>query len=182
MRGGEAGTRSRLGQRGFTLIELMMVVAMIAILSAIATPIFLNHMAISRQTEARVNLGGVYTAQLIYQSEGSGGLFAPTFVSMGYALGYTPSGWPQRYALLVGGGTVPATSVSPIAPAGADRINPVPGDPGALPPGCVPATSLTVPARFTAVAYGSVDLDATLDCWTMDETKALVNVSNDVSS
>ncbi len=50
-------------KKGFTLIELMIVVAIIGILAAIAIPNFLKFQCRSRQSEARTNLGGIFTAE-----------------------------------------------------------------------------------------------------------------------
>ncbi|MDH4229486.1 MAG: prepilin-type N-terminal cleavage/methylation domain-containing protein, partial [Nitrospirota bacterium] len=49
-------------QKGFTLIELMIVVAIIGILAAVAIPNFLQYQAKSKQSEARVLLSGLYTS------------------------------------------------------------------------------------------------------------------------
>jgi len=49
------------GKKGFTLIELMIVVAIIGILAAIAIPNFLKFQAKSKQSEAKSNLGAIFT-------------------------------------------------------------------------------------------------------------------------
>ena len=48
--------------KGFTLIELMIVVAIIGILAAIAIPNFLKFQSRARQSEAKSNLKAVFTA------------------------------------------------------------------------------------------------------------------------
>jgi len=54
---------------GFTLIELMITVAIIAILAAIAIPSFLLLQAKSKQSEARILMSGVYEAEIAYFAE-----------------------------------------------------------------------------------------------------------------
>jgi type IV pilus assembly protein PilA len=56
-------------EKGFTLIELMIVVAIIGILAAIAIPNFLRYQAKAKQSEAKTNLGGIYTSQIAYKAE-----------------------------------------------------------------------------------------------------------------
>ncbi|HEX8706278.1 MAG TPA: prepilin-type N-terminal cleavage/methylation domain-containing protein, partial [Myxococcaceae bacterium] len=48
-------------QSGFTLIELMIVVAIIGILAAIAIPNFIRFQARARQSEANTNLKSLFT-------------------------------------------------------------------------------------------------------------------------
>ena len=55
--------------KGFTLIELMIVVAIIGILAAIAIPNFLKYQAKSKQSEAKMNLGSLGTCAESYFAE-----------------------------------------------------------------------------------------------------------------
>jgi type IV pilus assembly protein PilA len=84
----------------FTLIELMIVVAIIGILAAIAIPNFVKFQCRSKQSEAKTNLKAMYTSQETYRGE-----FDTYFDigTVGYSgspsneLGFVPKGQKIRY-------------------------------------------------------------------------------------
>src|SRR5437762_3569980 len=88
----------KLVQKGFTLIELMIVVAIIGILAAIAIPNFIKFQARSKQSEAKANLKAMFTAEKAFYQEKD--RFSSYVAEVGFA--------PERnnrynYALTSGG-------------------------------------------------------------------------------
>ncbi len=73
---------SKNAQAGFSLVELMVVVAIIGILAAVAVPKVNVYVAKSRQTEAKTNLAGLHAAEKAFFSEYN--VYATGFNIIGY--------------------------------------------------------------------------------------------------
>ena len=159
------------GDQGFTLIELMIVVAIIGILAAIAIPNFMTYQAKARQSEAKVNLGGIFTTATSFFAENN------TYWLPGQAnsdaLGYKPAG-TSRYALYYGG-TGATNTITPSASAFTC------GTMGTFVGGVLPAGSVVNSSGFTAGAQGNIDSDSGCDEWIINDVRNLTNSRNDVS-
>jgi type IV pilus assembly protein PilA len=144
--------------RGFTLIELMIVVAIIGILAAIAIPNFMKFQARARQSEAKANLKGIFTAKKARFAEQ--GYYACGFC------GFSPEEG-NRY-------TYGATTT---------RGDDLPGLPACDYTGTAAAGETAANAEthsFTATASGQIDSDATCDGWHINSSNAMGNTKNDV--
>lgn len=60
---------SKLNQKGFSLVELMVVVAIIGILATIGIPQYQKFMAKARQSEAKTHLNGIYQGESSFFTE-----------------------------------------------------------------------------------------------------------------
>lgn len=140
-------------RRGFSLTELMIVVAIIGILAVIAIPNFLKYQARAKQSEAKNNLVALHASEIAYFAEKN------KYVDDFNAIGFAVTGSSQLYYYELGDSSA-----------------------GTLPPGCTASTLDNVSdTGFTAVATANIDGDPTCDVWTIDEKKTLLNVTNDVA-
>jgi len=145
-------------KKGFTLIELMIVVAIIGILAAIAIPNFMRFQAKSKQSEAKTNLGAIGTTAEAFRAE------KDTYMTSFIGLGWAPQG-NTRFSYFYYG-TIISNTVTPS---------------GGCPTGTGPSNLNVTEQAFTAGAAGDIDKDITCDLWTYDNTRNLTNQKNDVA-
>jgi type IV pilus assembly protein PilA len=143
--------------KGFTLIELMIVVAIIGILAAIAIPNFLRFQARARQSEAKTNLKAIFTsAKSMFAEQGNLACYSVW-------CGWTPE-HGNRYTYR---GAAPTAAL-------------VGSDPGGV---AAAATGIPAPAvdstlgLFTVTASGNIDSDTFLDGWEINDANQLCNGS-----
>lgn len=81
-----------MNKRGFTLLELLMVVIIIAILASIALPQYILATEKARASEAMQLLGAIRSAQNRYQAQNNDTLYALVVGDLDTTLG-TPNYW-----------------------------------------------------------------------------------------
>ncbi|MCH2535488.1 MAG: prepilin-type N-terminal cleavage/methylation domain-containing protein [Bdellovibrionales bacterium] len=179
--------------KGFSLVELMVVVAIIGILASIAVPNFQRFQAKTRQSEAKSKLTAIYTSEKAFHAEWN--FYYGSLVDIGvqlegesrYHVGFTGTGGPG----------VPPINFAPTAPGafnttvapGANfpnmRIHPelVVGGVGVGAGNCGASTGAQAPpnaltgqnAQFVAGAAGIIYEAGNEDHWTINERKDMCN-------
>ena len=152
------------GSSGFTLIELMIVVAIIGILASLAIPTLAKYVIKAKQTEVKANLTAIYTAQLTYFTENNH--FTQYFTDPATGdrvLDFGIEGENQLYTYDMFG-SVPDGLMPGLFPV--------------LPNACYPDWTGGL-MSFTILAYANVDRDPAIDTWVLDLNKAPTACHND---
>lgn len=144
---------------GFSLIELMVVVAIMAFLAMIAIPNFNRFLAKAKRAEAYMNLSSIYAAEKAYWAEH--GTYSDVLIGEG-GIGWKPEGKTYyTYGF-----------------AGTEGRNYFVGKLGAS--GAQLQGSRADKMGFVAVAAGDIDGDGDVDIITVDENNNIVIVHDDL--
>jgi type IV pilus assembly protein PilA len=92
------------GEQGFTLVELLVVIVIIGILTAIALPSFLNQSAKAKQSEAKQNVASINKTQQAWRTESTSFTTSFADLALGRLSGAVVSNY--TYTLPTGSATV----------------------------------------------------------------------------
>lgn len=169
----QSAARSPLVQAGFSLIELMIVVAVVGLLAAIAGPMYERYQAKSRQGEAKLNLSSIFASEKAFYVEYA------AYVSSFEALHFAPEGDRRFYT--VGWSSAMSGTVNSYAGTYGrptyDKQN-VPatfGCDASTGTAALPAPVGTNEQTFTVGAAGGIRIGLGCDVWTINDEKNLVN-------
>jgi prepilin-type N-terminal cleavage/methylation domain-containing protein len=91
-------------RRAFTMIELMVVVVIVAVLAAIAIPIYGNYIKNARVSEATSRMGEIFTAARVWAQEHENVQGQPVWPSATHGIVDLSSTENFTYAIIAGGG------------------------------------------------------------------------------
>lgn len=158
--------------KGFTMLELMVCIAIIAILSSMSIPSFMKLQARAKQAEAMTNLRNVYSMEKAYLQEFS--IYSTNVALLGFA---PERGNRYRYILSSAGILEDRSGTQPLGSSGAVGIDVdtfrfgTAATVGVTQAGsaCSPVALTPGPsgASFLAAAQGNIDDDPTIDIWTI---------------
>lgn len=181
--------KRKLNQSGFSLVELMVVVAIIGILATIAIPKVNKFIAKARQSEAQVNLTSLYTFNKNFFVEFQG--YSSSFGALGfqpegklrYATGWAATSGicPTQFTLLKGAAACTnSSSTLDICPAAlGGSCTTLPGANNQQPTVGAGSAIAADFSTFTSSAQANLISSAPQpDLWTINQDKNLQNVKD----
>ncbi len=138
-----------------SISTLLFIIVLIGIIAALAIPNFIKMQAKSKQSEAKTNLAVIFTFQVVYHGENN------TYADSFDKIGWEPEG-QNLYTYYLADDSIPSKK---------GPVYDLPYD----------VQTKVEQREFIAVAVGNIDVDETLDVWTIDDEKRFRNVQDDTT-
>ena len=149
-------------EQGFTLIEVMVVVAILGILASIAIPTYQKFKQRALRAEVETNLAGIFQAEVSFFAERA------RFGSLS-EIGFVLAGVTNRYTYR---SPAPGSTAGSTGTVNVDLLNPAVGP--SFPENTIFPSGAAlggVMASFTATATANIDRDGTIDQWHVNHAK-----------
>lgn len=161
--------KGKMKRQGFTLIELMIVIAIIGFLAMVSVPSFMRFLAKAKRAEAYMQLNSIYAAEKSYWAEH--GTYSSVLLGQG-GIGWKPEGYS-------GGGKNEKFYYTYGFSGGGEGRGYVTGKLE------TPASNLGISKAdkdgFVAVAAGDIDGDGKPDILTIDQNNTITVVQDDLT-
>lgn len=186
-----------MNNRGFTLVELLIVVGIVGVLSTIGVPTFKKMVQKSKKSEAKAALAGLYTAESGFQAEYN------TFGNRLSTVGFEIAGGTQHYTVGFPKGDCTTNTIAPATGTTAGTYlnsvytayynettslhsSVIEAQGSRKPQACEAGDINAEGTKFTARAVGAISplaalgQKAELDIWTMNEKREISNTTDGV--
>ncbi|EQC47068.1 fimbrial family protein [Bacteriovorax sp. BSW11_IV] len=186
----------RKNESGFTLVELMVVVAIVGILSAVAIPNFKRYQAKSKTSEAKLQLSAIYSALTSLQADydafatclEDAGYVAPKANNY-YSVGFGAENATANGIIVANGGTCTAGkfqfpnnkkvggwAINQAAAVAQITVDSASNAGGFSSPSVDDNGSFFLAGAIGAVSTDSTSAASSVSQWTIDENKSLTEV------
>lgn len=146
------------GDKGFTLVELMVAIVIIGVLATVAIGEYMSYQAKAKQSEAKINIEAISKLAEAYKADSN------TYAASIVRLGWSPNTY-TRYRYWYNNTFEPGTPSQVFA--GTDY-----SDPG----------SWAGDTGYSVFAVGNVDSDTARDIWSYTQARRFINNQNDVNT
>lgn len=179
---------------GFSLVELMIVVAIIGVLATIGIPTFRTMVQKAKKSEAKVALGALYTSEVAFYSEYA--VYGNLLDKIGFELDGIPGTRTYQTGFQAASSCTPVSATVPTAVGAGSALNmaypsyyagstyflAAKASPTILGGGCFTDANVASNGQtFVATSAASISNKAVVpDVWSINDTRVLANIQDGV--